>query len=175
LVAISIRLAEYTDLKALVEIYNQAINSQCCTADMDTFSLEERISWFEEHQSLAYPMYVYELDKKVMGYFYFSAYRPGRRAMKYTAEISYYIHNDYKRQGIGTKMIEFAIKKSKELNIKSLIAILLEGNSASVRLLEKFGFEKWGCLPGVADFDGEACSHLYYGLKVVNNENKIFE
>lgn len=162
----SIKLAEYKDLEALVEIYNQAINSHRCTADMDTFSLEERASWFKEHQSLAYPLYVYELDEKIIGYFYFSAYRPGRRAMKSTAEISYYIHNAYKRQGIGTKMMDFAIEKSKELNFKSLIAILLEGNNASVKLLEKFGFQRWGYLPDIADFNGEVCSHLYYGLKV---------
>lgn len=162
----SIKLAEYKDFEALVEIYNQAIVTQRCTADMDIFSLEERIPWFEEHQSLEYPLYVYEVDNKVVGYLYFTGYRPGRRAMRCTAEISYYIHNDYQRQGIGTEMMEFAIKKSKELNFKNLIAILLEWNVSSIKLLEKFGFKEWGCLPEIADFDGETCSHLYYGLKI---------
>ena len=162
----NIRLAEDKDLKALVEIYNQAIVTHRCTADMDTFTMEERISWFEEHQSLEYPMYVCEVDNKVVGYLYFTGYRPGRRAMRYTAEISYYIHNDYQRQGIGTKFMEFAINKSKELNFRNLIAILLEWNVSSIKLLEKFGFKEWGCLPGIADFDGKICSHLYYGLKI---------
>lgn len=162
----SIRLAEYKDLEELVEIYNQAIMTHRCTADMDTFTVEERIHWFEEHQSLEYPMYVYEVENKAVGYFYFSGYRPGRRAMRYTAEISYYIHNDYHRQGIGTKIMEFAIDKSKELNFKNLVAILLEWNIPSIRLLEKFGFEEWGCLPDIAEFNGEKCSHLYYGLKI---------
>lgn len=121
----SIRLAEYKDLEAIVEIYNQAIVTHHCTADMDTFSVKERISWFEEHQSLEYPMYVYEVDNKVVGYLYFTGYRPGRRAMRHTAEISYYIHNDYQRQGIGTKLLEFAIEKSKELKFKNLVEILL--------------------------------------------------
>lgn len=161
-----IRLAEAKDLESLVEIYNQAIVTRRCTADMDMFSVEERISWFEEHQLLEYPIYVYEVDTKVVGYFYFTGYRPGRRAMRYTAELSYYIHNDYQRQGIGTIMMEFAIKKSTELSFKNLIAILLEWNTPSVNLLEKFGFKEWGCLPGIADFNGEICSHLYYGLKI---------
>ena len=162
----NIRLAIYSDLNALVEIYNQAIETNRCTADMDIFSVKERISWFDEHQLLEYPIYVYEIDNKVVGYLYFSGYRPGRRAMRYTAELSYYIHNDYQRHGIGTKLMEFAIEKSEELNFKNLIAILLEWNVASIRLLEKFGFKEWGCLPGIADFDGEICSHLYYGLKL---------
>jgi len=162
----NIRLAQYKDLESLVEIYNQAILTHRCTADMDIFLVEERVPWFEEHQSLEYPMYVYESDNKVVGYLYFTGYRPGRRAMRSTVEISYYIHNDYQRQGIGTKLMEFAIKKSKELNFENLIAILLEWNRPSIKLLEKFGFEEWGCLPGIANFDGEICSHMYYGLKI---------
>ena len=162
----SIKLAEDKDLEALVEIYNQAIETHRCTADMDTFQVGERISWFEEHQSLEYPIYVYKVDNKVVGYLYFTGYRPGRRAMRYIAEISYYIHNDYQTQGIGTKMLEFAIEKSKELNFKNLIAILLEWNIPSVKLLEKFGFKEWGYLPEIANFDGEVCSHLYYGRKI---------
>ncbi|MDF2673560.1 MAG: hypothetical protein K0R09_1825 [Clostridiales bacterium] len=162
----NIRLAEYKDLEAMVEIYNQAILTHRCTAAMDTFSVEERIPWFEGHQTLEYSIYVYEIDNKVVGYLYFSGYRPGRRAMRYTAEISYYIHRDYQRQGIGTKLMGFAINKSKELNFKNLIAILLEWNVPSIKLLEKFGFKEWGRLPEIADFDGEVCSHLYYGLKI---------
>jgi L-amino acid N-acyltransferase YncA len=41
------------------------------------------------------------------------------------------------------------------LQIKHLFAIVLEDNQASIRLLEKMGFEKWGYLPRVADFDGK--------------------
>lgn len=162
----SIRLAEDKDFEALVEIYNQAIVTFRCTADMDVFSVNERIPWFKEHQSLEYPLYIYEIDNRVVGYLYFTAYRPGRRAMRYTAELSYYIHNDYQKQGIGTKLMEFAIEKSKELNFKNLLAILLERNIPSIKLLERFGFKQWGCLPGIADFNGEVCSHLYYGLKL---------
>lgn len=108
-----IRLAEHKDFESLVEIYNQAIVTHRCTADMDIFSVEDRISWFVEHQSLEYPIYIYEVDNKAVGYLYFTGYRPGIRAMKYTAEISYYIHNDYKRQGIGTKFMNLQLKRVK--------------------------------------------------------------
>jgi phosphinothricin acetyltransferase len=40
---------------------------------------------------------------------------------------------------------------------------VLEGNQASLNLLEKMGFEQWGYLPRVADFDGREVGHLYYG------------
>lgn len=162
----SIRLSKYEDLKALVEIYNQAIGKGRCTADTVTFSVEQRIPWFEEHQCSEYPLYIYEIDNKVVGYIYLSGYRPGRQAMRFTVEVSYYIHNDYQRRGIGIELMEFAIQRSKELNYKTLVAILLDCNIPSIKLLEKFGFQEWGRLINIADFDGYTCSHLYYGLKL---------
>lgn len=162
----NIRKVEYKDLQALVEIYNQAIVTHRCTADMDIFTTEEKNAWLKEHQSEEYPMYIYEIEGKVVGYVYFSGYRPGRRAMRYAAEISYYIHKDYQKKGIGSQLMKFAIEKGRELKFKHLIAILLSCNEASIKLLDKFGFEQWGSMPDIADFDGSIHSHLYYGLKL---------
>jgi phosphinothricin acetyltransferase len=92
-----------------------------------------------------------------------SAYRAGRSAFRFTAEISYYIAPAYHRQGIATALIGHALAACTALQIRHLFAIVLESNEASRRLLEKMGFEKWGYLPRVADFDGKEVGHLYYG------------
>jgi len=161
-----IRIAGRNDLNAMTDIYNQAIMTKESTADLETFSVEERIPWFESHQNKEYPLYVIEKDDQVIGYVYLSAYRPGRRAMKDTVEVSYYIHQGHLRKGIGSKLLEFMIDRARELNYKTVVAILLEVNTASIRLLEKFDFEEWGRLKDIADLDGKLCSHLYYGLKL---------
>ena len=54
------------------------------------------------------------------------------------------------------------------LEIKNLFAILIDSNQSSIRLLEKYGFEKWGHMPRVAEFDGIEVGQLYYGLRIVN-------
>lgn len=41
------------------------------------------------------------------------------------------------------------------------IKIFQEQNEASIKLLEKFGFEKWGTLPKVANFNGAKFDHLF--------------
>jgi phosphinothricin acetyltransferase len=33
-------------------------------------------------------------------------------------------------------------------------------------MMESLGFDRWGHLPRVADFDGEECGHLYFGKRV---------
>lgn len=161
-----IRLSKLEDLHAMTDIYNQAILTGHSTADTETFTFEQRKPWFESHQNAEYPLYVIEKDGKVIGYVYLSAYRPGRKAMIKTVEVSYYVHQGYLRQGIGTKLLEFIIHTADELNYKTLVAILLERNIASIHLLKKFEFEEWGRIKDIAEFDDGSCSHLYLGLKI---------
>jgi len=133
---------------------------------MQPLRAEDRITWFEEHRSEKHPIFVAEVGGGVAGWCSLSAYRPGRAAFRFTAEISYYIALTHHRQGIGTALIEYALAACSALQIRHLFAIVLENNAASLQLLEKMGFEQWGYLPRVADFDGEEVGHLYYGRHV---------
>ncbi len=162
---IQIRIAKIIDLKAIVDIYNQAISVGEKTADVTPLKYEDRIKWFEEHGE-KYPIYVAELNNIIVGWVSISAYRPGRMALSKTAEISYYIHFDYHRLGIGTELMQYAIKKCPSLGITSLIAILLDVNKGSIYILEKFGFSRWGHLPEIADFNGVSVGQYIYGLHI---------
>lgn len=159
----SIRLARLADLPAIVEIYNQAIPSKQSTGDTQPVRVEDRVAWFEAHLPDEHPIFVADVGGQVAGWCSLSAYRPGRAALRFTAEISYYIALAYHRQGIGTALVKHALAACPALQIRHLFAIVLEGNEGSRRLLEKMGFEKWGYLPRVADFDGKEVGQLYYG------------
>ncbi len=102
----------------------------------------------------------------IVGWVSLSEYRKGRKALRYTSEVSFYIRKDRQGQGIGTELLAFAIDRARKISIKTLIAILLEPNTASIRLLEKFSFQKWGDMPNVAEFDGIECNHQFYGLRI---------
>ena len=161
-----IRIAQQADLVQIVEIYNQAVALKSATADLYPLEPDDRSQWLKEHVPEKYPIYVAEVDDKVIGWCSLSPYRPGRMALRYTAEISYYIHEGYRRKGIGSALVKHAIAQCEKLGIKTLFALLLDVNVASVKLLEKHGFAKWGHMPNVADFDGQECGHLIYGLRV---------
>jgi L-amino acid N-acyltransferase YncA len=158
-----LRLAQQDDLPDIVGIYNQAIQTRQSTGDLQPLRVEDRLAWFLEHHPDQYPIFVAELEEQVAGWCSLSAYRAGRAAFRHTAEISYYISFSYHGLGIGTALIEHAMAACPALQIRHLFAIVLENNQASLRLLEKMGFEKWGYLPQVADFDGREVGHLYYG------------
>lgn len=161
-----IRHARYEEIEDVVEIYNQAIDARFQTAFMERLSVADREEWFKEHLGREYPLFVYTIDDKVVGWFSISPYRSGRAALRYAVEISYFVDNKHLHKGIGTQLVMYGINACRELKYKTAIAIILDKNVPSIRLLEKFGFELWGFLPDVADFDGVECSHLYYGLKL---------
>jgi L-amino acid N-acyltransferase YncA len=163
---ISARIATDKDLPAIVEIYNQAILLGSATADISPITLESRKLWLQEHSADYYPVFVAISLDVVVGWCSLSAYRPGRMALRHTAEISYYIDKDTRGKGVGSFLISHAIERCSTLGIKTLFAIILDINIESTQILEKFGFSKWGHLPDVADFDGQECGHLYYGLRV---------
>ncbi len=161
-----IRLAEDKDLQQINDIYNQVIPYEISTADMVPYTMEERESWFRAYDRSKYPVFVAADNDMIAGYFSFSPYRPRRLAMRYTAEISYFIHDKHRGKGVGSTLMQHAIKSAPEYNFKTLIAILLAHNEASIKLLQKFDFKEWGRMPGVADFNSRERDHLYYGLRV---------
>jgi L-amino acid N-acyltransferase YncA len=160
-----IRLAKEDDLAAINTIYNQAIDEQL-TADRSPISMEARAAWFIEHDSSTYPVFVYEINNQVVAWLSFSKYRPGREAFRKTAEISYYIHTYFRQQGIGTALVQFAKQQAIQYGFKNLLAMVLEWNTGSIRLLKKNGFEQWGYLPRIADFEGAICGHSYFGINL---------
>jgi phosphinothricin acetyltransferase len=158
-----IKVAQIEDLPGIIEIYNQAIDARFQTAFTEHWAAKERTDWFGTHDA-SYPLLVYMIDGKVAGWLSISPYRSGRAALKTCVEISYFVHNKHKGKGIGKALLAKGLETCRQLGYKTALAIIIEKNMPSIQLAEKFGFEKWGHLPGVVNFGGEVCAHLYYGI-----------
>lgn len=162
----NIRFATEQDWEDLVNIYNQAVDEKFRTANMEHITVETWQDWLKQHSMETYPIFVIEMDSILAGWCSLSPHRPGRAAYRAVAEISYYTHKDYRRRGIADLLVSHALKISPELGFKNLIAVLLDENKASIRLLEKHGFKKWGHLPDIADFETKQCGQYIYGKKI---------
>src|SRR5512139_155290 len=104
-----IRVAKLEDLPAIVGIYNQAVPTYRSTANTTPVTVEARQKWFQDHEPNHYPIFVAELDGCVIGWCSLSVYRPGRAALRFTAEISYYVDADHQGQGVGQALICHAL------------------------------------------------------------------
>jgi phosphinothricin acetyltransferase len=148
-----LRAAAESDLPAIVEIYNSAIATRVATAQLEPVTVGERLPWFRDHSAEAHPIWVLELDEQVAGWLSFSAFIP-RCAYHATSELSVYVHESFWRRGVGAHLLGAAIEGAPSLGVKTLLGLIFGHNEASLRLFEKFGFERWGCLPRVANLDG---------------------
>jgi phosphinothricin acetyltransferase len=160
-----IRRATDADLPAIVGIYNEAVADRFATADTSPVTVEQRRTWFDEHND-EYPIHVLDTDGLVCGWYSFSAYRSGRPAVRRTAELSYYVGAASRGRGYGTALVRHAIGEAPRLGKHVLFCIILERNDASIALVAKCGFAFWGRLPDVATIDGTLVSHVYYGRTV---------
>lgn len=148
-----LRDAAETDLPAIVEIYNATISTRMVTAELEPVAVADRLPWFRDHSPGSHPMWVLESESGVAGWLSFSPFIT-RCAYRGTAEISVYVHQEFRRRGVAAELLGAAITRGPELGFTALVGLIFAHNEPSLRLFTKSGFEKWGHLPRVARLDG---------------------
>jgi L-amino acid N-acyltransferase YncA/predicted O-methyltransferase YrrM len=148
-----IRDAVEADLPAIVEIYNAAVPTRMVTAELEPTTVEARLPWFREHSPEQYPFWVAESEGRVIGWLDFKKFLP-RCAYRGTAEISVYVDAEFRRRGVGQRLLEQAIARAPSLGITALVGLIFAHNEPSLKLFQRLGFERWAFFPGVAQLDG---------------------
>lgn len=153
-------------LKAINDIYNQAVVDGLRTAHTQPVSLEQRKRWHNNHHYKSYPVFVFLNDDTVLGWLSVSPYRSDRQALNEVVEISYYVDYDHHDQGIATELMKHGLTFCKEANYRIAVAVLVSGNKPSIALLEKFNFAECGRIPDALHFDSDYRDHLYMFKKL---------
>jgi L-amino acid N-acyltransferase YncA len=148
-----VRDAVEADLPAIVEIYNATVPTRMVTAELEPTTVEARLPWFREHSSEHYPFWVAESDGRVIAWLDFKRFL-ARCAYRGTAEISVYVDEEFRRRGVGQRLLEQAIARAPSLGITALVGLIFGHNEPSLKLFQRLGFEHWGFFPGVAQLDG---------------------
>lgn len=159
-----LRLAIEADLPAIVDIYNSTIPGRMVTADTEPVTATDKRTWFLGHHSRR-PLWVAEEDNMVIAWASLQDFY-SRPAYEGTAEISIYLHPDYRGQGKGRALLQQTINLSREIGIHSLVGFIFSHNTPSIQLFESTGFENWGLLPGIAHMDDKVYSLEILGLKL---------
>jgi L-amino acid N-acyltransferase YncA len=148
-----IRDALESDLPAIIDIYNATVPTRMVTAELEPTTVEARLPWFREHSPDQHPFWVAENDCRVIGWLDFKKFLL-RCAYRSTAEISVYVHEKFRRQGVARCLLEEAIARAPSLEINAIVGLIFGHNQPSLKLFERFGFERWGLLPRIAQLDG---------------------
>ncbi|TDH26447.1 N-acetyltransferase family protein [Segetibacter sp. 3557_3] len=162
----TIRDAAFTDLEAIVNIYNSTVASRMVTADLETISVDSRVAWFTEHDPGLMPLWVaMDINKEIFAWISFQPFY-GRAAYAATAEISLYLDERFRGKGLGRELLEYALANSPHFGFKNLLGYIFAHNDASIRLFRAVGFDTWGTLPGIANLDGVERTLLILGKRL---------
>lgn len=152
------------DLPAVTTILNQAIRAGGQNAYTEEVNLDDRTAWLKKHQENAYPAFIVEVDEQLVGWCCYSPYRAGRASLAGIVEVTYYLDQHWQGRGIGTQTLQFLIREGQKRQFHHLYAVLMDTNSASIRLLEKCGFHCCARLPGIAQFGEQRFGQVWYLL-----------
>lgn len=86
---------------------------------------------------------------ELLGFAYASLYRP-RPAYRFTCEDSVYVSPGAMRRGVGRALLEELIRRCTAMELRVMLAAIGDsGNTASIGLHRRAGFEPAGVLPSV--------------------------
>ena len=100
-----IRPATEADLQVILDIYNDAVINTTAVYTYTPHTLDMRRQWFKEHREAGLPVFVLEEDGVVAGFATYGNFRPWP-AYKYSIEHSIYVHKDFRRRHIATRLME---------------------------------------------------------------------
>ncbi len=134
---------------AILAILNEAIVSSTALYDYQPRTLESMDSWFKTKQAGTFPVLgVEDTDGELLGFGTYGAFR-AFPAFKYTAEHSVYVHKAHRGRGLGLALMKALMRKAKDADLHSLIAVIDSSNLPSIAMHQKLGFQLAGTLPQV--------------------------
>ncbi|HDR7890367.1 GNAT family N-acetyltransferase [Bacillus toyonensis] len=169
-----IREATKRDVAYILDIYNDAILYTTAVYAYKPVTLENRIDWYEQKKADGYPIFVYELDNKVVGFATFGSFRAWP-AYKYSIEHSVYVDKEYRKNGIGSSLMEELIATAKEREYMTLIAGIDAENEKSIALHQNYGFVHAGTIQKAGYKFNRWMNLAFYQLELNGPENPIKE
>lgn len=167
-----IRKATEKDLEDILEIYNNAILNTTATYDYEPYTIENRRDWFNKKIENNEPIIVFEKDGKVVGLATFGNFR-SKPGYKYTIEHSVYVHKDYRKEGIGTKLLDKLIKIAIEREYKTIVAGIDAENDSSIKMHIKFGFKYSGTIKNAGYKFGKWLNVSFYQLNLEGPKSPV--
>ena len=143
--SVQIRDASAADLPGIVAIYNEVIASSTAIYSYEPVTLADRQEWWRVRTAQGYPVLVAADSAAVLGFATFGDFRawPGYR---FTVEGTVHMHSATRGQGLGTVLLRAILERASALGKHVMIAGVDAENTASLRFLERFGFERAGHL-----------------------------
>ena len=143
----AIRPATNDDVRAIVGIYNWAVNQTFATIDSEPLSTEEAADWWEAHARRS-RLIVATDDSGVIGW---ARLFPWKQRGIDVVEDLVYVDPVHHGRGIGRALLTELIEQATGLGYRTIVATVATDNRSGLRLHEKLGFESVGTIRNAAN------------------------
>jgi phosphinothricin acetyltransferase len=140
-----IRDAIEADIDEITAIYNEVLTHSTAIYNDTPATREDRSAWWRARRDQGYPVVVAMDCNRVVGFASFGDFRPWP-GYRFTVEGTVHIHADTRGQGVGSELLKHIIERARALGKHTMIAGVDSENTASLRFLDRFGFERAGQL-----------------------------
>jgi L-amino acid N-acyltransferase YncA len=147
--SLTVRPAAAADIPAIAAIYSPAVLTGTASFEVDPPDEAEMLRRFEAITGAGYPYFVAEVEGRIAGYAYASAYRT-RPGYRFTVEDSVYVATDAQGKGVGKALLERVIARCRDDGFRLMIAVIGDSaNFASITLHRRLGFRYCGTIHSV--------------------------
>ena len=149
----SIRVMDEHDWEAVKRIYLQGINTNKATFQTEAPSWQQ---WDEGHLQVC--RFVILADNDIVGWSALGAVS-ARDCYRGVVEVSIYIAEEARGQGLGEKLLMYTIIASEQAGFWSLYSAVLAENIGSIALHKKCGFRQIGVREKLAKMESTGKWH----------------
>lgn len=157
----NIRLATPADVAAITAIYNHAILNTIASFWTEPRPEEELAREVGASGERTYPWLVAQRNGQVVGTAWSKRWNP-RTAYDITCEVSVYIADGAKGQGVGKALYTDLFARLRAIGYKHIIGGISLPNEASVRLHESMGMKRVALFPGIGEKFGREIDVGYW-------------
>ena len=161
IMSLQLRYVRDADIGALTRIYNHYVDQSIMTFD----SVHRLVSKELERYRLFTPYgrfrcLVAEIDGQIVGSASTNPYRE-HPAFEKTVEVSIYLANEARGQGIGTKLYQKLFDELRFEDIHTMVSGIALPNDASVKMHKRLGFEEVGVFKEYAEKNGQRINSMW--------------
>lgn len=146
-----VRDAEPRDLPAIVDIYNDVIDTSDAIWLDEHVTHADRLAWYDELVTAGLPVLVAvdeADDDLVAGYASFGTFR-AKAGYWPTVEHTIHVHRDHRGRGVGQALLDVLVERATGSGKQVMIAGVDGGNEGSIRFHERNGFREVARMPGI--------------------------
>ncbi|HEX7362789.1 MAG TPA: GNAT family N-acetyltransferase [Bryobacteraceae bacterium] len=136
-----IREAAEEDFEQIAAIYNEIVGNSTAIYNDRPVAVADRIAWWRARKEQGYPVLVAAEVSAILGFASFGDFRPWP-GYRFTVEGTIHIHASSRGRGVGTELLKALVAHAQMAGKHIMIGGVDAENVASLRFLEKFGFER---------------------------------